>query len=202
MTAARFLFSIRVFACYTCHNNGFVHFRDVHFGADLMRQVFRAVLCVLALMQPVHAQDAASTKITFGGLKGDPSQPVTVTAQELTMDEAAGTAVFVGDVLVVQGLMRLSADSIEVIYDEDRTRIKRLNATGNVILVNAEDAAQSQAAEYIIDDGQVTMLGDVVLTQGPATFTAAKLVADLVSGYGQLTGGVRSTFTPAAGAAP
>lgn len=163
--------------------------------------MWRLILILVStiwMFQPALAQDTAGTKVAFGGLKGDPKLPVTVTSQTLTVDEAAGTAVFEGDVLVVQGEMRLSSDTMRVEYDDETQRIRRLWAKGNVILVNADDAAQSQSAEYVIDDGIVTMLGDVVLTQGPATFSAEKMVADLVTGYGQLIGGVTSTFTPSA----
>jgi lipopolysaccharide export system protein LptA len=163
-----------------------------------MRLLILALVGISALVPAAMAQQEGGTKVAFGGLKGDPSLPVTVTSQTLTVDEAAGTALFEGDVLVVQGQMRLSADRVRAIYDEKTERIERLWAEGNVILVNADDAAQSETAEYVIDDGLVTMLGTVVLTQGPATFTAARMVADLTTGFGQLQGGVTSTFTPSA----
>lgn len=163
-----------------------------------MRLLILALVGIAALVPAAMAQQEGGTKVAFGGLKGDPSLPVNVTSQTLTVDEAAGTALFEGDVLVVQGQMRLSADLVRAIYDEKTERIERLWAEGNVILVNADDAAQSETAEYVIDDGVVTMLGTVVLTQGPATFTAGKMVADLTTGFGQLQGGVTSTFTPSA----
>ncbi len=163
-----------------------------------MRRYFLALALMLPIALPSGAQEAGSADITFGGLKGDPTQPVTVTSQSLTMDETARTAVFAGAVLVVQGEMRLSANEVRVEYQAETDKIDRLWATGDVLLVNAKDAAQSRTAEYVIDTGVVTMSGDVVLTQGPATFTADEFVADLTTGLGQLQGGVRSTFTPKA----
>ena len=167
-----------------------------------MRRYILAIAMLLPMAGPLLAQDADQgadrAAISFGGLRGDPTLPVTVTSDSLTMDEAARTAVFVGDVLVVQGEMRLSAAEVRVEYEAGSDRIARLLAAGDVLLVNAEDAAQSQTADYIIDTGLVTMRGDVVLTQGPATFTAQEFVADLKTGLGQLQGGVRSTFTPKA----
>jgi lipopolysaccharide export system protein LptA len=143
------------------------------------------------------AQQTGSASVSFGGIKGDPKLPVTVTSQTLSVDETARLAVFQGDVLVVQGDMRLSADEVRVIYAQSEQRPEKLLAYGNVVLVNADESAQSEEAEYIIDDGLVTMLKDVVLTQGSFTFTAPKLVADLKTGLGQLEGGVTSIFTPA-----
>ena len=149
---------------------------------------------------PALAQQADSAAITFGGLKGDPKAPVTVTSESLTVDETARTAVFTGNVVVVQGEMRLSAAEVRVEYEAEANRIARLWATGGVLLVNAKDAAQSQNADYVIDTGIVTMMDDVVLTQGPATFTAQTFVADMKTGLGQLQGEVRSTFTLSDGA--
>jgi lipopolysaccharide export system protein LptA len=168
-----------------------------------MRRYILALAMMLPFWQPLAppalAQEADSAEITFGGLKGDPKAPVTVTSESLTVDEKARTAVFAGNVLVVQGEMRLSAAKVQVEYEADADRIARLWATGGVLLVNAEDAAQSQKAEYVIDTGIVTMTHEVVLTQGPATFTADKFVANMKTGLGQLQGGVRSTFIPNAG---
>jgi len=169
----------------------------------MMRRYILALAMMLPfwqpLMPPALAQQADTAAITFGGLKGDPKAPVTVTSESLTVDEAARTAVFTGNVLVVQGEMRLSAAEVRVEYETDTDRIARLWATGGVLLVNAKDAAQSQKADYVIDTGIVTMTGDVVLSQGPATFTAQTFVADMKTGLGQLQGGVKSTFIPSAG---
>jgi len=167
-------------------------------GQRQMRHLIGAILGVAMAVMPALAQQTDSAKITFGGLKGDPNQPVTVTSRALTVDEEKGTALFEGDVLVVQGQMRLSAQLVRAFYDNKAAKIEKLVAEGDVILVNAEDAAMGERAEYLVSKGLVTMLGDVTLTQGAATFTAARLIADLTTGLGQLEGGVTSTFTPAA----
>jgi lipopolysaccharide export system protein LptA len=164
-----------------------------------MQRLFAALTYSFLLCTPAFAQEQASTKVAFGGIKGDPTLPVTVTSESLTVQEEEGTALFEGDVLVVQGVMRLSADTVRAEYNAENDRIERIWAEGNVILINAEDAAQSQTAEYIIDVGLVKMMGEVVLTQGPITFTAARMVADLTTGLGQLDGRVTTTFVPNAG---
>ena len=174
-------------------------------GARRMRQYGFAVLCLVAqLVQPVFAPpamaqvapDAPATVVAFGGMRGDPTLPVNVTAQTLTVDEGKATAVFTGDVLVVQGQMRLQADEVKVLYATGASRIDRLWATGNVVLVNADDAARADRAEYVIDEGIVTMHDNVVLTQGEAVFTAARFSTDLTEGLGQLEGDVTVSFTP------
>jgi lipopolysaccharide export system protein LptA len=162
-----------------------------------MWRMIPALLGLLFLAQPLGAQ--SETTISFGGMRGDPTLPVNVTAQSLTVDEGKGSAVFAGEVLVVQGQMRLQADEVRVTYSADSSRIDRLWATGNVVLVNAEDAASADSAEYVIDTGLVEMQGNVVLTQGAATFTAERFSTDLTKGVGRLDGGVSVSFTPGAG---
>jgi len=142
---------------------------------------------------PVLAQ---GTNVSFGGLTADTRLPVEVTAESLTVSQADGTAVFVGNVLVIQGEMRMQADEIRVEYDTDGKAIRRLHASGGVLLVNATDAAEAQTATYTIASGVVEMTGDVLMTQGPAAIKGQKLTIDLKTGTGRMEGGVTTTFTP------
>lgn len=139
---------------------------------------------------------AQGTNVSFGGLTADTRLPVEVTAESLTVSQADGTAVFVGNVLVIQGEMRMQADEIRVEYDTDGKAIRRLHASGGVLLVNATDAAEAQTATYTIASGVVEMTGDVLMTQGPAAIKGQKLTIDLKTGTGRMEGGVTTTFTP------
>lgn len=139
---------------------------------------------------------AQGTNVSFGGLTADTRLPVEVTAESLTVSQADGTAVFVGNVLVIQGEMRIQADEIRVEYDTDGKAIRRLHASGGVLLVNATDAAEAQTATYTIASGVVEMTGDVLMTQGPAAIKGQKLTIDLKTGTGRMEGGVTTTFTP------
>lgn len=139
---------------------------------------------------------AQTADVSFGGLKADTRLPVEVTAQNLTVDQADGTAVFSGDVLVKQGAMRMQAGEIRVEYDTTGKAIDRLHATGGVLLVNATDAAEAAAAVYTIASGEVVMTGDVLMTQGQTAIKGQTLRINLKSGTGQMEGGVTTTFMP------
>ena len=139
---------------------------------------------------------AEGTNVAFGGLRADTTLPVEVKADSLTVNQADGAAVFTGNVLVTQGEMRLSATEIKVEYSADKKGIAKLYATGNVLLVNAKDAAQADQAIYTIATGEVVMTGNVLLTQGQAAMSAESLVIDLTTGTGKLEGRVTTTFTP------
>jgi lipopolysaccharide export system protein LptA len=155
----------------------------------------RAALFLLALglaAPPALAQ----TAVGFEGLRQDPSAPIEVASDALTVEQAEGRAVFTGNVVVVQGALRLAAGTVTVEYDPDGGGIRRIEATGGVTFATAKDAAEAREATYEVATGALTMTGDVVLTQGPATITGDRLVADLRAGTGRIEGRVRTVFRP------
>ncbi|ATF20126.1 putative protein in bacteria [Phaeobacter gallaeciensis] len=138
---------------------------------------------------------AQSASIAFGAVKADPSQPVEVTAETLDVNQADGSARFIGDVVIIQGVMRLSANDVLVIYKQDetgKTGVERLEATGDVLLINGPDAAEADKAEYTIDSGTVVMTGNVLLSQSTGTLTSNRLVVDLTTGTASLSGRVKT----------
>lgn len=152
---------------------------------------------VLGLLLAAPAAVGAQTaNVSFGGLKADTTLPVEVTAENLEVNQTDGTATFVGNVLVIQGEMRLSASTIRVIYDATGKEIDRLVASGQVLIVNATDAAEAAEAVYTIASGEVVMQGNVLMTQGQTAINGEKLVINLKTGTGRMEGGVTTTFTP------
>lgn len=143
------------------------------------------------------AAPAAAQNVTFGGIRADIQAPVEVAADNLSVNQADGSAVFTGNVVIGQGEMRLSADQVTVIYAEGgQSRIRSLNAKGNVTLVSGADAAEAQAATYDVETGNVTLTGDVVLTQGGNVLTGDTMQVNLESGTAQVQGRVRSVLQP------
>lgn len=161
----------------------------------------RAALLVLALALPAAgpaAAQAQGARVEFAGLRQDPTQEVQVSADTLTVNQADGSALFEGDVVAIQGELRLTAAAVTVDYAEDGG-ITRLTATGGVTLTSPTDAAEGREAVYEVATGTVTMTGDVLLTQGSATITGQRLVLDLDTGTGRMEGRVQTVFTPGAG---
>jgi lipopolysaccharide export system protein LptA len=155
----------------------------------------RFIPAFLALVLATQAA-AQGTNVSFGGLKADTSLPVEVTAENLSVNQGDGSAVFSGDVLVKQGEMRLQAGEIRVEYGADGKGINRLFATGGVLIVNATDAAEASEAVYTIASGEVLMSGKVLMTQGATAIKGDRLTINLKSGTGRMEGGVTTTFMP------
>jgi lipopolysaccharide export system protein LptA len=158
-----------------------------------MARILMTLCLTLGLGAPALAQQAT---VAFGGLKQDTTLPVEIEADSLTVNNADGTAVFTGNVLVGQGEMRLSAGAVRVEYGTDGKTINRLFATGGVTLANASEAAEAQEAIYTIGSGEVVMTGEVLLTQGQTALSGQKLVINLQSGTGIMEGRVQTTFIP------
>lgn len=138
---------------------------------------------------PVIAQGAS---VAFGTIRQDTDQPVEVTADNLSVDQETGTAIFTGNVLIGQGEMRLSAARVLVVYRAETQGIARLEATGGVTLVSGPDAAESQRADYDIDDGTIVMTGNVLLAQGSSALSADKMSVRLSDGTAQMSGRVKT----------
>ncbi len=154
------------------------------------------LLCVTLAFASVPADAQQGTKVAFGTIKADPTLPVEVTADTLDVNQADGSAEFQGNVIVGQGVMRLSAKRVLVIYNENASGIERLEATGDVVLVNGPDAAEADRADYTIDTGVIIMTGDVLLTQGPNALTSDKMTVNLITGTAQMVGRVKTILNP------
>lgn len=161
--------------------------------------VFRAFAFFSAtLIAAATGALAQGANVAFGGLQHDASLPVEITADELTVDQATGQAVFIGNVVAGQGEMRLSAGQVEVQYattDGQATgRIAQLVATQGVTLVNGAEAAEASRAVYNVESAEIIMTGDVILTQGQNALSGEELTVDLTNGSGRMTGRVKTIF--------
>jgi lipopolysaccharide export system protein LptA len=156
--------------------------------------MFRLLLCSLIVLAPGLA--AAQTDLSLGDVEADASTPVEVSADSLNVDQATGTAVFNGNVLVVQGDIRISAASVEVFYDAEGSAITRLVAGGGVTFATATEAAEAAQADYDLATGLLILSGEVLLTQGNSALSAERMTVNLRDGTAQMDGRVRTVFLP------
>ena len=117
------------------------------------RALARAILASL----PALARPAALAQATVPfGPEHDASLPVEITSDRLDLDQAAGTAVFAGNVKVGQGAAPRGRPA-EVFTSRVCTRrageVERMVATGNVTLSNGAEAAEADQAVYEVAGG-------------------------------------------------
>lgn len=152
----------------------------------------RVVLLAGLALAPVTG--LSQTSLAFGAASQDRDAPVEVTADSLAINQSDGTAVYSGDVVIVQGEMRLAAARVLVVYDEGAGTIDRLEASGGVTLVSGSEAAEASRADYDIENGTVVMSGNVLMTQGNNALTSERMVVNLDDGTAQMSGRVRTVL--------
>lgn len=147
-------------------------------------------LLTLALAAPAAAQ-------TGFGRAQDVGKQVEVTSDSLQVDQSTGLATFIGNVLIVQGDMRLAADRVVVTYAADNAKkISKLHAEGNVTMASGKDAAEARTADYDVASGNVVLRGDALLTQGGNVLSGQTVTVNLASGTANASGRVRSVLQP------
>ncbi len=136
---------------------------------------------------------AQGTGLSFSGLNAVRGLPVEIRSDQLDVDNTTGETVFSGNAVLGQGDMRIAAPVIRIFYaPQDGNRIERLEASGGVTLVTAEEAAESQTAVYRVMDGTVEMRGAVLLTQGANVLSGDRLDVNVRTGQGRMDGNVRT----------
>lgn len=158
----------------------------------MIRRLASAALALVLAAGPALSQGA---NVAFGTGARDPDAPVEVTADRLDIDQTAGTAIFEGNVVVVQGGLQLTADRVRVEYGDSEPReIARIHAFDNVTLVSPTEAAEGQEAVYEVATQTVVMTGEVLLTQELNAVSGDRLVIDLATGAGVVEGRVRTVL--------
>ncbi len=155
----------------------------------------RRTVMTLLMLGLAFGAAAQGTAVPFGTVDQDTSLPVEVSADSLSVSQNDGSALFTGNVVIGQGEMRLSAPRVLVFYTENQNGVERLEATGGVTLVNGDQAAEADQAQYEVNRGTIRMTGNVLLTQGANTLVSESMDVDLEDGTAQMNGRVRTVFS-------
>ena len=151
---------------------------------------FFTFILAMCFVTTVHAQSAG---IALSGLSVNPNAPVETSADMLEFDQATGTAIFKGNVVIIQDSMRLKADLVELLRS-DAGELSRMLARGNVLLATETEQGEAQEADYDIKNGILIMTGDAMMSQGQNTFLADRIKVDLDAGTAALNGNVRTVL--------
>ena len=117
-------------------------------------------------------------------LPEDRNQPIQLEASRGQLDQKTGVSVYEGNVVITQGSMRLTADTV-TIYVKDNN-FQRMEAAGNPANLRYKPAADkpeiqgtSPRVEYDVAGAKVIMSGGARLVQGQDTFTGDRVEYDL-----------------------
>jgi len=149
----------------------------------------------LVAFWPVFAS-AQATNLALSGFEFDGSATIEVTADSLSVDQNTGVATFVGNVIIGQGAIRLSAGEVRVEYSDDTGAIARFVASGGVTFVTENEAAEAEIANYDLTTGILVLSGSVLLTMGASALSADMMTVSLNDGTARLEGSVRTVLVP------
>lgn len=117
-------------------------------------------------------------------LKDDEKQPMRIEADQVELDEAKSTSVYVGNVQVSQGSMRLTADHVTVYHHEDR-RVKYIIALGQPatyrqLLEGEEGEVQAFAKrmDYNAEKDELILTEEALLIQGTDRLSSERIIYD------------------------
>jgi lipopolysaccharide export system protein LptA len=143
------------------------------------------------------------------GFQQNRGQPVQIEAARLEVRDKQKVATFSGNVKVVQGDTTMHCKTL-VVYYEPKTpegqgpkpampaatpgpggasQISKLEAKGNVVVVQKDQTATGDTGLFDMKSNTVTLLDNVVVSQGPNVLHGERLVVDLTTGVSRVDAG-------------
>ena len=117
-------------------------------------------------------------------------QPVEITADTFTIEEARREAVFTGSVVVKHPTVTVWAPKVVATYGEGGTTdIETFVASGNVRLKTSDQDATGEQAVFTPGDQLLRLTGNVKVTNSSGTVNATELVVNLETNVSTFTGG-------------
>ncbi len=120
------------------------------------------MVLVFMLLAPV----ALAASADKSSRKDRSNLPITIKSNELTADNKGKTAVFTGKVVAKQGDISIFADKITVNYADKKGDVEKIEASGNVRIVQQNKTGTAAQAVYDSRDGRITLTGNPRVMQG------------------------------------
>jgi lipopolysaccharide export system protein LptA len=158
-----------------------------------------------ALAQQNAAQGTSDN--TFSGMKLSNDKPIQIESDKLEVHDKDNTAIFTGNVNVVQGTTLMKAGRMVVHYIKDEkgkdsggatgggvvgggtSSIKSIDVDGKVYVKSEDQIATGDHGTFDMQSQVLVLEGDeVVLTQGDNVVIGCKLTANLKTGLSKLDG--------------
>ncbi len=130
-------------------------------------------------------------------LEEDTRQPISIESNSGFYDDKNGVSIYTGDVIIIQGSMRLEADKL-VVYLDNR-EIQKMVATGAPVKFQQtpeegkEDVhGNSLVAEYYPETERLILMQEAVIWQGENSTASEKIEYDRISEVLKAGGGKSS----------
>jgi len=156
----------------------------------------------------VHAQQPSGPPNALQGFSQNRDKPIKINSATLEVRDKDKMATFAGDVHLVQGDTSMRSKTLVVFYEDDapakpatpsvraaqagpqqNQQIKRVEAKGNVIVVQKDQTATGDTGVFDMRANTVTMLGNVVISQGQNVVKGDTLTVDMTTGVSRISCG-------------
>jgi lipopolysaccharide export system protein LptA len=159
------------------------------------------------LWAPAAASQPSGPANALQGFSQNRDKPVKIDAGALEVRDKSKIAIFSGNVQVVQGDTTLRCNTLQVFYDQESAgnsltaakpgpagqgKIRRLEARGNVVVVQKDQTATGETGVFDMAENTVTLNGNVLISQGSNSLSGEKLVVNLATGVSHIEAGKRS----------
>jgi lipopolysaccharide export system protein LptA len=148
---------------------------------------------MIALAAALLASGMAVAQSNVSALKGhDSKAPIDLSADRAEAQDRADRAIFAGNVIVKQGELTLRTARLTLAYaNTNGIDINRIDASGGVTVTSPSETARGDFAVYDLNEGLITMVGNVRLEREGSFLSGGRLTIDLDSGRAVMDGGLR-----------
>lgn len=137
---------------------------------------------------PVAADAGASR-----GAKLKPAKPQAdtfeVEADKVDVYKSSGEAFFQGNVKATRQDMTVQGKTLRMFYDKTSKKVVRMTAAGDVIIHWQDRMATCDQATYLINEKQMFLSGNVVMTRGEDRLVCERFFMDTVKEVQSCQGG-------------
>lgn len=123
-------------------------------------------------------------------LSTDRDQPINIEADRAEADNAKRVTIYYGDVVITQGTLRITGDTVTIQYDEQDRLTKLVSEgaparfrqlpDGKADVPKNYQSAHASRMEYYAREDRIMLLGDAVYGQGGDQIAADRIVYDSV----------------------
>lgn len=127
------------------------------------------VIHIILMLICLSASQVMAAASDNAGRKERANLPITIKSNELSADNKGKTAIFKGKVVARQGDVTIYADTLTVNYGDEKNDVEKIEANGNVRIVQDNRIGTAAHAVYESRLGKITLTGNPKVTQGADT---------------------------------
>lgn len=160
-------------------------------------------MALAAAAAPALAQGLAGT----ADIRVDPDSPFVVTSDTLEIaGEGGATALFEGNVLVVQGDLKLAASTVRIVFAAaeagGKRRIETVEASGGARIASGTQTVSGDRITYRLGEGAAEVVGNARIEQNGSSLRAERIALDFAEGTAVMLGGSGGQVRAVLGQAP